>query len=187
MSKLANTDSLLQYTNNIAVLKSCNNFIGVEPQNNILSIKVSKEDKLKDIKAIERLFIPFYELAPNKSYKCKGVRKHCYRYAMMAALAYDNLVYCEGLASSSSCGIPIQHAWCVDKETGLVVDPTWKRKYKGNGYIGIPMKSSFVNSVVLDTKVYGVLDNLWACKKSYEFTVSDVVHSSFVSKVVSTP
>jgi len=165
------------------MLRLQSNFIGVKPQNNILNTKVNASDKIKDIKSLERLFIPFYEHASAKSYKCKGVRKHCYRYAMLASLEHDNLVYCEGIASSASCGVPLPHAWCVDKKTGLVVDPTWKRKYKGNGYVGIPMQRSFVSAILLHTKVYGILDNLWLCKKAYDFSVSDIVHSDFLDRV----
>jgi hypothetical protein len=36
--------------------------------------------------------------------------------------------------------IPVQHAWCFDRETGLIVDRTWK---DGTDYIGVAVKAGY--------------------------------------------
>lgn len=79
----------------------------------------------------------------------KGVRqgppKYCY--ANAGALALDKrrkgrYVYCEGFATNI---IPTMHAWCYDRETGLIVDPTWER---GEQYIGLPFRADYVRATL---------------------------------------
>jgi hypothetical protein len=62
----------------------------------------------------------FYRPAPLPDGVPPGELKQRFRNAAHLALDTD-LVYVEGYALSL---IPVEHAWCVDPATGVVVDPT---------------------------------------------------------------
>ena len=65
--------------------------------------------------------------------------------------------YCEGYATSTSLGIPLAHAWVVDKDNN-VVDPTWK---DGDQYFGVAFDSMFLYKTLIKTKHHGVFGNLY--------------------------
>jgi len=72
----------------------------------------------------------------------KGVRrgpvKQCYANSLKLALdGGGRFVYCEGMAINM---IPVDHAWCFDRATGLIVDRTWKQ---GRHYIGVPIRTEY--------------------------------------------
>jgi predicted ABC-type ATPase len=88
-----------------------------------------------------------------KKYKL-GKPKLCYMNAYYLASAHDELQYVEGLAIPDFADIPIEHAWCVDKN-GNVVDNTWKPA--GNVYYGVPFEDEFISSVLVETGMFGVI------------------------------
>lgn len=64
--------------------------------------------------------------------------KRCYWNSLeLAARGKGRYVYMEGLACNI---IPVDHAWCYDRETGLVVDTTWDH---GAAYVGLPFRTPF--------------------------------------------
>lgn len=66
----------------------------------------------------------------------RGLPKHCYDNARAAAAVEpERFAYCEGWASPGS-GIPVRHAWVVDLEDGIALEPTWR---EGLGRGGQPM------------------------------------------------
>jgi len=74
-------------------------------------------------------------------------------------LATENpdYTYVEGYAFGI---IPIVHAWVVDSN-GTVVDNTWREdlvESEDRAYLGIPLKLSYVNKVIVRREKFGVLD-----------------------------
>jgi hypothetical protein len=132
---------------------------------------------LSDIKSIERLYVKFTKL--NKDFKYPGRIKMCYKYAFQASMRDKNLIYCEGLAINKNIPLALEHAWCVHKDTGEVVDTVWKNKHQGIGYSGIPLAGDFINKVLARAGTYGVIPNLhlsfFSCK------LKDIVHHNFHS------
>jgi hypothetical protein len=86
----------------------------------------------------------------------RGVARECFRNATMLVLEHpDELIYVEGMAVSM---IPTMHAWCVERATGEVVDPTphWER---GSEYHGIPLKRRYLTRTLGERKMWGVIEN----------------------------
>lgn len=54
----------------------------------------------------------------------RGTPKECFRNALTLVMRDPNLRYVEGYALRRGIGIPIHHAWAVDK-AGRVIDNTW--------------------------------------------------------------
>lgn len=72
--------------------------------------------------------------------------KQCVLQSQMGAM--DGVLrYFEGQANTKTLGVPLEHAWLVDKE-GKVWDATWK---DGDDYFGVEIPSSFVRENVLKT------------------------------------
>jgi hypothetical protein len=84
-----------------------------------------------------------------------GKAKECYSNAYHLASSNQDLTYIEGYALMPKLGIPLEHAWCIDKANN-VIDPTWKTP--GIEYFGIPFNLRFVDRVISGTETYGVLD-----------------------------
>jgi hypothetical protein len=81
--------------------------------------------------------------------------KMCYMNATLAVLNNNDRTYVEGYITTH--GVPIQHAWTVDK-AGQVYDSTINPK---NGriasYFGIPFSSKYVLESSVKNKIYGLL------------------------------
>jgi hypothetical protein len=84
----------------------------------------------------------------------RGKMKECFRNAFLLA-DMKNLIYVEGFATFSGIGLPVLHAWCVNKK-GVVIDPTWDH---GDEYWGVPFSMRYIRKILLKTKRYGIIDN----------------------------
>ena len=70
----------------------------------------------------------------------RGEPKQCYRNSLaLARRGKGRFVYMEGEALGAL--IATDHAWCYDRQTGLIVDRTWE---KGAHYIGVPVRLAYV-------------------------------------------
>lgn len=168
--------SLRKYVDSMAALR--NRKEGIE--NSCLDSKLLPDPSasLKETKGLEHLYIDFNKI--NRNHKLKGKIGYCYKYAYRSKLEHDNLVYCEGYAVPNGVHLPLPHAWCVDKNTHEVFDPVWKNKKAGVAYCGLPLNMQFVNAVMVESGIYGVLDSLWyVYRKLNNFLLKDVVHEDF--------
>lgn len=87
-----------------------------------------------------------------------GKPKDCYANAgRMALLGDDSLVYVEGYILF--LGLPIQHAWLWEPETGRIYDPTLTDGEDVTLYFGVPFKREYLRETVLRTKVWGIFHN----------------------------
>ena len=95
----------------------------------------------------------FYNPQPlPKGYK-KEHAKECYSNAWHLSES-SGLQYVEGLAMPDFMDIPIEHAWCVDKQSN-VYDNTWPKP--GRAYYGVPFDKTFVSTVLAETGTFGVI------------------------------
>ena len=83
----------------------------------------------------------------------KGVRRRqpklCYwNSQQVAKRGRGRYVYCEGYATRM---IPVEHAWCLDRETGLIVDTTWGEG--GHAYCGVPVKLAYAQQCFRNDRV----------------------------------
>lgn len=94
---------------------------------------------------------------PNRSLAAgnyRGQAKKCYANAWDLAMGNPlEYTYVEGFAVPEGIGIPLEHAWVIDRQ-GFVVDNTWDG---GVEYFGIPMKLSAVTEIIMEKETYGVL------------------------------
>ena len=75
----------------------------------------------------------------------RGQPRMCFWNSLkLAARGRGRYVYCEGYATHF---IPVHHAWCLDRQTGLVADPTWE---SGHDYIGVPIKNTYARGIFDD-------------------------------------
>jgi hypothetical protein len=120
----------------------------------------------------ERPFVRFmlnhgrdYPVGPETYAGPRGTPQSCYMNATHLAINTqldDNaLTYVEG--SISVCGIPIDHAWCINAD-GIVIDPTLKPDKEVRDYFGVPFQTDYVRKAILRNKVYGLLDIMTARK-----------------------
>lgn len=88
----------------------------------------------------------------------RGPAKECFRNCTMAALRNPRFIYCEGVADA---GIPVDHAWVLDSQTGRAYDLTWE---KGIGYFGLAFDTDWLRRRLVSSSYYGMLGNLrgWA-------------------------
>jgi hypothetical protein len=132
---------------------------------------------------LEQLYVSFDKI--NHKHKYKGKLGFCYREAYRLAESDPIFIYCEGYAASEQLSIPLAHAWCVNRETREVYDPVWNnKKVKGNSYCGLPLNLDFVNKVILEVEMYGVLDSLWMCKNLFNTTLGDILHPDYQSVIL---
>lgn len=92
--------------------------------------------------------------ADENTYEGRRGRPHaCYANASRAAMSDHDLTYVEGYVTVH--GVPIEHAWTVDKQ-GRVRDPTIKDPAGIGGYYGVPIKTDYLVETMMRTKVFGV-------------------------------
>ncbi len=84
-----------------------------------------------------------------------GRMKECFKNAFYLADRDEKYIYVEGFATTKHLGLPLLHAWCVDKQ-GNVYDPTWR---DGDEYYGVPFRMEYVRKTILRKKTFGVIDD----------------------------
>ena len=100
-----------------------------------------------------------YALGPESFAGRRGEQGQCYMNA--SHLAFNSqfssrpLTYVEG--QISVCGVPIDHAWCVNAD-GIVIDPTLRSSADVGNFFGVPFHTDYVRKAILRNKVYGLLD-----------------------------
>ena len=88
----------------------------------------------------------------------RGRLHQCYQNAGMEALFNPDVVYCEGKVTCY--GVPIDHAWLVDKASGKVIDPTIREAVGIGAYVGIPFKTDYLSKTLSRCKVWGIFHHL---------------------------
>jgi len=84
----------------------------------------------------------------------KGRNKLCYMNSYH--LTEQSYRYVEGFAIANiSVQIPLQHAWVID-ERDNVIETTWPES--GLEYYGIIFDRELVDKVMLELRVYGIMD-----------------------------
>jgi len=109
---------------------------------------------LSDLVSREGVAFPW---ASKPAHIAWGTEGECYRNAYYLATENPDYTYVEGYAFGI---IPIVHAWVVDSN-GTVVDNTWREdlvESEDRAYLGIPLKLSYVNKVIVRREKFGVLD-----------------------------
>lgn len=102
------------------------------------------------VRAHGRPFIP-----NEKTYEGKrGKPKLCYMNAFHDMLDHPDRDYVEGYITVH--GVPIQHAWTVDK-TGQIYDPTLKDGQHVKGYYGVQFSREYAIKSTVENGVYGLL------------------------------
>ena len=90
-----------------------------------------------------------------KSFEGKRAPMHqCFSNATKKVLNNPDLTYVEGFISVH--GVPLHHAWTVDK-SGQVFDPTVEGADYIDGYYGIPFSRDYLLRTTLKNGVYGLL------------------------------
>lgn len=79
----------------------------------------------------------------------------CFSNATLKTLWDRKLNYVEGYACVH--GVPLQHAWCVDRK-GLIVDPTWSNEPHQTNYFGVQFSKKYLRMATLKNGYYGLLD-----------------------------
>jgi hypothetical protein len=90
--------------------------------------------------------------------------QQCYRNAATIVQIDRALTYVEGKVTC--CGVPIDHAWCVDAAGEVVeitIDPANQHE-PHREYFGVPFRTEYVRAAALTNKYYGLLDGLYARK-----------------------
>ncbi len=77
-----------------------------------------------------------------------GRMRECFKNAFYLADRDDKYIYVEGFATTKRLGLPLLHAWCVDKQ-GNVYDPTWR---DGDTYYGVPFNLEYVRKTILSER-----------------------------------
>lgn len=97
-----------------------------------------------------------YATGPDTYAGKRGTPHHCYENATKRVLQNPDLelTYVEGYMTVH--GIPLKHAWAVDKR-GLVVDPTIKPGPEVKGYFGVAFSNDYVRATMMQTRMYGVI------------------------------
>lgn len=99
-------------------------------------------------------------------------------------LDFNNFVYVEGYSKTETLPIPIVHAWCVERESLNLVDPTWVVT-EGSEYLGLPFKEKFVREMLLMTETWGILDNLFmVADKIRKMPMRDILDQEIYNKTV---
>lgn len=95
----------------------------------------------------------YYEADENTFSGPRGEPKMCYMNAGRAVIDDPSNTYVEGYVDVD--GVPIAHAWYLDKD-GRVVDPTI-RGVNATNYFGIPFNSNYLMLSIMKNKYWGLL------------------------------
>jgi hypothetical protein len=109
-----------------------------------------------------------YKVGPHSYSLRRGPPNQCYANAGALALELDHLTYVEG--QILVCGLPLDHAWCID-EQGVVVETTIRDPDHVSEFYGVPFRTDYLLKAVLRNKMWGVLDAMTSPKtaiKLYE-------------------
>lgn len=85
----------------------------------------------------------------------RGPQHMCYMNAGRLAIDKSQYTYCEGYVSIH--GVPIEHAWCIDRQ-GRVVDVTITDGDGIGEYFGIAISTTYLQRTILKTRMWGILD-----------------------------
>jgi hypothetical protein len=105
-----------------------------------------------------------------KTYRGRRMEmRQCFANSSRLAIKDRSLTYCEGYISVH--GIPIHHAWVIDKND-KVRDPTLKldKTMPVREYFGVPFTVEYLTKVLLISDVYGLLDGYYNRK-----TIGDLI------------
>lgn len=98
----------------------------------------------------------YYEADKNTFSGPRGEPKMCYMNAGRAVIDNPDNTYVEGYVEVE--GVPIAHAWYLDKD-GNLVDPTI-RGTNAKNYFGIPFTSNYLMLSVMKNKYWGLLGEM---------------------------
>jgi hypothetical protein len=95
-----------------------------------------------------------------KAYQ-RGQPRYCYANAFQLVQRHPELDYVEGYGYHM---IPTQHAWCVVRATGEVVDPTWPWgtpmwEVEDGALLGLRFSRESVNLIAMARGSHGILDD----------------------------
>jgi hypothetical protein len=102
-----------------------------------------------------------YQIGPATFDGPRGEVHGCYKNACHLAIENEALTYVEGKVAT--CGIAIDHAWCVDAD-GVVIDPTLEAARadetftRVTGYFGVPFRTDYLRKAIIANGHYGLLD-----------------------------
>lgn len=94
----------------------------------------------------------------------KGVRLckqgQCYYNAMRLVWKdEDRYVYVEGFATATGSSLTTLYAWCYDRQTGRIIDKTWKN---GGDYVGVPIRMKYAREFMLKYGYHGSMIDDWS-------------------------
>lgn len=109
-----------------------------------------------------------YKGKVNAAYTGRGIKQQCYRNAenmVTHSADHEQFVYVEGYACKPGL-IPLQHAFVLDLQDGMVIDPTWEGE--GIEYFGCAFRTEFVNKVTLKAGTYSIFENLYKVARDFK-------------------
>jgi hypothetical protein len=101
-----------------------------------------------------------YALGPKSFAKSKMKSGLCYMNAATQVFENHDLTYVEGYASVY--GIPIQHAWVIDRE-GQIIERTMTEEPVDRNleYFGVEFSTAYLMQAVLKNEYYGLLGGFY--------------------------
>ena len=96
-----------------------------------------------------------YKVGPHSYSLPRGEPNQCYANAGRLAIDMPHLTYVEG--QILVCGLPLDHAWCID-EAGIVVETTIRDHDHVSEFYGVPFRTDYLLKAVIKNKMWGVLD-----------------------------
>lgn len=178
------TDAHASLANYVSAVAKCRTMhVSVNGEETPPLSAATRLHELASARGLEQLYVSFDKI--NYKHKYKGKLGFCFSAAYRLAESDPIFIYCEGYAASEKLSIPLAHAWCVNRETHEVYDPVWNnKKVRGVAYCGLPLNLDFVNKVILEVKMYGVLDSLWLCKNLFNTPLGDILHPDYQSVIL---
>ena len=94
----------------------------------------------------------------------RGLPKSCYYNSQRLAFKQNDLTYVEGYAVAEGISLAIAHSLLMTPD-GYAVDPTWDNP--GTAYLGIPLSTKWVKSILAARKQQGREDDLSIFEGNY--------------------